>query len=49
MQLRPKRFKDCIQRAIQLNLGELQKAAEQHSAFTNNQQLFEESWRSALD
>ena len=45
----PEAIQACIQRAIQLNQNEFQKAAEQHGAFTNNQQLFEESWQSALD
>lgn len=42
-------IQDCIRQALQLNQYEFQKAAEQHGAFTNNQQTFEQSWRSALD
>lgn len=47
--VKPESIQHCVTRVIQLNLSEFQKAAQQHGAFTNNLQLFEESWRSALD
>lgn len=43
-----KSIHDCIKTAAQLNLAEFQKAALQHGTITNNQQLFEQSWRNVL-
>jgi len=45
----PNSIQDYIRRASQLNLIGFQKAAQQHGTLTNNQQTFEQSWRSALD
>ena len=45
----PVSIRDCIQRAIELELDDLQKAAQKSSTLANNQELFRESWRNALD
>lgn len=45
----PDTIREMIRHAIQLNLGDFQRAAQQHSMLANNPQLFEQSWRNALD
>ena len=45
----PEAIQNDVRRSTHLSLGEYKEAAHQHGMLANNTQLFDQSWRNALD